>query len=209
MTATESAAKTPKRLFGALGLALLTTVALFLTMKILVTGQDYEIEEELASLGIDFVRVARDEDLNTKNRAPKRPSQEKPDEPPPPPKLSQPSRPNVDKASANVDLGQFALGGLNLNAPVDGDALAIVRVLPRYPSRALSRGIEGWVLLEFAISPLGQAIEPSVIDADPKGTFDRAAIKAVKRWKYRPMVENGKAAVRPGVRQLISFQIAK
>jgi protein TonB len=73
----------------------------------------------------------------------------------------------------------------------------------------LSRGIEGWVLLEFAISPLGQAIEPSVIDADPKGTFDRAAINAVKRWKYRPMVENGKAAVRPGVRQLISFQIAK
>ena len=32
--------------------------------------------------------------------------------------------------------------GLNLNAPVDGDALAIVRVLPRYPNRALSRGIE-------------------------------------------------------------------
>ena len=43
----------------------------------------------------------------------------------------------------NTDLSAFDLGGMNLNAPVDGDALAIVRVLPRYPSRALSRGIEG------------------------------------------------------------------
>lgn len=198
-----------KRLLASTGLALVTTVALFLTMKVLVTGQEYEIEEELVSIGIDFVRVERDEDVSTKDRALKRPSQEQPDEPPPPPKLTQTSRPNMDKATMSADLGGFDLASMNLNAPVDGEALAIVRVLPRYPSRALSRGIEGWVLLEFAISPLGQAIEPSVIDADPKGTFDRAAINAVKRWKYRPMVENGKAAVRPGVRQLISFQIAK
>ena len=193
----------------AVGLGIVTTMALFLTMKVLVTGRDYQIEKELATIGIDFVRVERDEDVSTKDRAMKRPSQQQPDEPPPPPKLQQASRPNMDKASMSADFGQFDLGGMNLNAPVDGDALAIVRVLPRYPSRALSRGIEGWVLLEFAINELGQAIEPIVVDADPKGTFDRAAISAVKKWKYRPMVEDGKAAVRPGVRQLISFQIAK
>lgn len=197
------------RFIGSSALAVVTTMALFLTMKVLVTGQDYEIEKELESIGIDFVRVERDEDVNTKDRALKRPSQQQPDEPPPPPKLSQTSRPNVDKASMSADLSGFDLGGMNLNAPVDGDALAIVRVLPRYPSRALSRGIEGWVLLEFAIDPLGQAIDPIVVESDPQGTFDRAAINAVKKWKYRPMIEDGKPAVRPGVRQLISFQIAK
>ena len=36
----------------------------------------------------------------------------------------------------SADMGAFDLAGLNLNAPVDGDTLAIVRVLPRYPSRA-------------------------------------------------------------------------
>tara|TARA_B100000927_G_scaffold273600_1_gene252161 strand:+ start:422 stop:1033 length:612 start_codon:yes stop_codon:yes gene_type:complete len=187
--------------------AVVTTLALFLTMKVLVTGRDYEIQKELATVGIDFVRVERDEDVNTKDRTLKRPSQQRPEEPPPPPKLQQTQRPNMDKATMSADFG-LGLAGMNLNAPVDGDALAIVRVLPRYPSRALNRGIEGWVLLEFAINELGQAIEPMVIEADPKGVFDRSAISAIKKWKYRPMMEDGKPTVRVGVRQLVSYNIA-
>lgn len=185
------------------------TIGLFLVMKVLVTGQEYEIEEELAAIGIDFVRVERDEESQTKDRALKRPSKVEPEEPPPPPKLTQPNRPNIDKASMSADLGAFDLAGLNLNAPVDGDTLAIVRVLPRYPSRALSRGIEGWVLMEFAIDELGLAVNPVVIESEPPGIFDRAALSAVKRWKYRPMIEDGRPRMRPGVRQLISFEIAK
>ena len=185
------------------------TIGLFLVMKVLVTGQEYEIEEELAAIGIDFVRVERDEESQTKDRALKRPSKVEPEEPPPPPKLTQPNRPNIDKASMSADLGAFDLTGLNLNAPVDGDTLAIVRVLPRYPSRALSRGIEGWVLMEFAIDELGLAVNPVVIESEPPGIFDRAALSAVKRWKYRPMIEDGRPRMRPGVRQLISFEIAK
>ncbi|MEC7154982.1 MAG: TonB family protein [Pseudomonadota bacterium] len=197
------------RVMGVVLLAAGVTIGLFLIMKVLVTGQEYKIEEELASIGIDFVRVERDEEGQTKDRALKRPSKVEPEEPPPPPKLPQPNRPNVDKASMSADMGAFDLAGLNLNAPVDGDTLAIVRVLPRYPSRALSRGIEGWVLLEFAIDELGLAVNPVVIESEPPGIFDRAATSAVKRWKYRPMIEDGRPRMRPGVRQLISFEIAK
>ena len=197
------------RVTGVVMLAAGVTIGLFLVMKVLVTGQEYAIEEELASIGIDFVRVERDEESQTKDRALKRPSKVEPEEPPPPPKLTQPNRPNVDKASMSADMGAFNLAGLNLNAPVDGDTLAIVRVLPRYPSRALSRGIEGWVLLEFAIDELGLAVNPVVIESEPSGIFDRAATSAVKRWKYRPMIEDGRPRIRPGVRQLISFEIAE
>ena len=197
------------RMMGVVLLAAGVTIGLFLVMKVLVTGQEYKIEEELASIGIDFVRVERDEESQTKDRALKRPSKVEPEEPPPPPKLTQPNRPNVDKASMSADMGAFDLAGLNLNAPVDGDTLAIVRVLPRYPSRALSRGIEGWVLLEFAIDELGLAVNPVVIESEPPGIFDRAATSAVKRWKYRPMIEDGRPRMRPGVRQLISFEIAE
>lgn len=191
------------------GLALVTTVALFLVMKVLVTGQDFEVEEALASIAIDFVRVERDEDVNEKSRDLKRPSKQEPEEPPPPPKLDQVKRPNMDKASTSANFDDFGLAGMNLNAPVDGDALAIVRVLPQYPRRALSRNIEGWVLLEFTISELGVAVNPIVVDSEPSGIFDSAAINAVKKWKYRPMMDGGRAVPRPGVRQLISFQIAK
>ncbi len=197
------------RMMGVVLLAAGVTIGLFLVMKVLVTGQEYEIEEELAAIGIDFVRVERDEESQTKDRALKRPSEVEPEEPPPPPKLTQPNRPNIDKATMSADLGAFDLAGLNLSAPVDGDTLAIVRVLPRYPSRALSRGIEGWVLMEFAIDELGLAVNPVVIESEPPGIFDRAALSAVKRWKYRPMIEDGRPRMRPGVRQLISFEIAK
>ena len=197
------------RVMGVVLMAAGVTIGLFLVMKVLVTGQEYKIEEELASIGIDFVRVERDEESQTKDRALKRPSKVEREEPPPPPKLPQPSRPNADKASMSADMGAFNLAGLNLNAPVDGDTLAIVRVLPRYPSRALSRGIEGWVLLEFAIDELGLAVNPVVIESEPPGIFDRAATSAVKRWKYRPMIEDGRPRMRPGVRQLISFEIAE
>ena len=197
------------RMMSVVLLAAGVTVGLFLVMKVLVTGQEYEIEEELAAIGIDFVRVERDEESQTKDRTLKRPSKVEPEEPPPLPKLAQPNRPNIDKASMSADLGAFDLAGLNLNAPVDGDTLAIVRVLPRYPSRALSRGIEGWVLMEFAINELGLAVNPVVIESEPPGIFDRAALSAVKRWKYRPMIEDGRPRMRPGVRQLISFEIAK
>ncbi|MEL0072107.1 MAG: hypothetical protein VW981_04465 [Rhodobiaceae bacterium] len=49
------------RMLVVYGSALVATMVLFLTMKVLVTGRDYEI---------DFVRVERDEDVNTKSRAP-------------------------------------------------------------------------------------------------------------------------------------------
>ena len=74
--------------------ALVTTIALFLTMKVLVTGRDYEIEKELATVGIDFVRVERDEDVNTKDRALKRPSQQN--------LKNRRRRPNCSKHSAPI-----------------------------------------------------------------------------------------------------------
>lgn len=188
-------------------LAIVTTMALFLVMKIMITGQNYKIEDLAASITIDFVRLKRDEDVNSKERAAKRPTRQEPEPPPPPPQLDNIEKPNIDDAAIDANFGLNL--GLNLDVPVDGDALAIVRVLPRYPNRALSRGIEGWVLLEFTISAIGQAVDPIVVEAQPQGMFNRAAINAVRKWKYRPKTEDGRAVARPGVRQLISFAIAK
>ena len=63
------------RMMGVVLLAAGVTIGLFLIMKVLVTGQEYEIEEELASIGIDFVRVERDEESQTKDRALQTPQQ--------------------------------------------------------------------------------------------------------------------------------------
>lgn len=90
---------------------------------------------------------------------------------------------------------------------VGSEAVPLVRVNPLYPPRAQSRGIEGWVLLEFTITPQGTTKDIEVLDADPKGYFERAAKDAVRKYKYKPRVVDGAAVDWPGVQLVISFEI--
>jgi protein TonB len=149
---------------------------------------------------IEFVRLKRDSELMTRKR--ELPEKEKPPEPPPPPDLqmSQTDAPDANTMAiaapsldASVDLG----GGPNLGAGAsDSDSVPLVRVPPQYPIRASERGIEGWVVLEFVITETGTVRNPVVLDAKPKRIFDRSAIQALKKWKYRPRVIDGTAVER-------------
>jgi len=48
-----------------------------------------------------------------------------------------------------------------------------------------------------------------VIASDPKGPFDAAARSAVERWKYRPMIKEGRAVERRGMQVLLRFNMDK
>ena len=87
----------------------------------------------------------------------------------------------------------------------DTDAVPLVRVNPMYPPRAAARGIKGWVLLEFTVTKEGTTENIVVVDADPKGVFERAPTNAVEKYRYKPKIENGAPVDRPGVRLVISF----
>ena len=76
-----------------------------------------------------------------------------------------------------------AVQGMKISAGSDRDIIPLVRIPPDYPPRAQQRGIEGWVLIEFTISPSGTVSDPKVLDADPKGMFEDAALKAISRWR--------------------------
>lgn len=196
-----------KRYLSILGLATLGTFFLFALMNALISTRGSDTRASAPTTTIDFIRHARDETTQTKQRKPPRPPPLNNDKPPPPPPANfTPPAPRADKVAPT--LGAFDFRGLFAGAPVDGDALALVRVLPHYPSRALQRGIEGWVLLEFSINTLGQPQSPRVVESQPKGVFDASAIAAVKRWKYRPMVQDGQAQNRTLIRQRIRFQLA-
>jgi TonB family protein len=62
---------------------------------------------------------------------------------------------------------------------------------PTYPARARERGTEGWVDLEFTVTRDGTTQDAVVRAAEPAGIFDRAALDAVKRWRYEPRVVGG------------------
>jgi len=91
----------------------------------------------------------------------------------------------------------------------DGMPLPIMMVAPDYPVRAARRGIEGYVVLEFTISASGQVVNARVVEAVPPGVFDRAALRAVQRYKYKPRVTGGKALATQGVLHRISFDMTR
>jgi protein TonB len=55
-------------------------------------------------------------------------------------------------------------------------------------------GQEGWVTLEFTVTETGAVIDPWVTDAEPADVFDAAAIAAVRQWRFKPRIANGRAA---------------
>ena len=89
----------------------------------------------------------------------------------------------------------------------DRDIVPLVRVDPDYPPRARQRGIEGYVDIEFTISPVGTVQDPRVIGANPSFVFDRAALRAVRKWKYNPKIENGVPVPRQGVKVRLRFEL--
>lgn len=59
-------------------------------------------------------------------------------------------------------------------------------VRPEYPQDALITGAEGWVNVSLSITPAGDVLDPRVVESSNGRLFDRAAISAVRKWKYEP-----------------------
>ncbi|HEY8540505.1 MAG TPA: energy transducer TonB, partial [Steroidobacteraceae bacterium] len=62
---------------------------------------------------------------------------------------------------------------------------------PQYPESARRRGIEGWVEVVFTVTPEGTVEDVEVRNASPANVFDDAAIRAVRQWRFEPVVRNG------------------
>ncbi|MET0291614.1 MAG: energy transducer TonB [Steroidobacteraceae bacterium] len=60
-----------------------------------------------------------------------------------------------------------------------------------YPKRALDSATSGWVDVEFTISIDGSVKNVVVLNSEPRNLFDGPAQQGLKRWRYRPVVENG------------------
>ncbi|MEM8817352.1 MAG: energy transducer TonB, partial [Pseudomonadota bacterium] len=95
----------------------------------------------------------------------------------------------LDVPQFDIDLG-LELGGVALAR----ELTPLVRVPPEYPIKALTEEIEGFVVLRFIVTETGSVEDPEVVRADPPRIFDRAALRAVTRWKFQPQIRDGKAS---------------
>ncbi len=93
---------------------------------------------------------------------------------------------SVDLPDIDVDID---LGG---DIHIARELTPLVRIPPDYPIAALAKRIEGFVLLRFTVTETGSVADPEILRSDPPGVFDRAARRAVLKWKYQPQLVDGK-----------------
>lgn len=200
------------RYVAAIAAAAAITLGLFYLMQSLIAIDPDSAHERQKRVAFDFIRFKRDEATERKKREKPRKIERK--EPPPAAQMpvSQLARAPI-KQALKVDAPPFRpdvamAGDPHLGGSVtDSDIVPLARPLHRYPSRAQARGVEGWVHLRFDVTPEGGTDNVVVVDSDPPDTFDRAAVDAVKRYKYKPRVENGAPVMRPGVEVVLSFEM--
>ncbi|MDH3350996.1 MAG: energy transducer TonB [Gammaproteobacteria bacterium] len=184
------------------------TLSLLFVMHLLIATGKAALTKPRDRAKLEFVRVKRNEALNTEDFTPEKPP--KPPETPPetPPQEMDnmdPNAPtiNVPPPTVATDTNIGGPGGMNI---AEGDYLPIVRVAPVYPARALSRGLEGYVDLSFTVTTAGTVRDPIILFST-SSLFERAATRAVLKFKYKPRVVDGVPVDVPNVKTRISFQI--
>ena len=201
-----------KRAIITLPLAFVVTAALIMLMVALIEMGNLDLDK---SNSFKMPNILMPEVESMANREVQKPEKPEVDEQPPP-EIPQQDFDQVDPDSQigainapdsmNADLDLSIGTGLSAS---DGEFLPIVKVAPQYPSRASSRGIEGFVLLEYTVTKQGTVLNPIVIEAEPSTIFNKAAIRSALRYKYKPRVIDGVPQDVPGVRTRITFQLAK
>ena len=195
------------RILVGVPVAAVVTVIIFLIMYSLISSDEISLGEVADPVQINIGRKIEDTNLQANQAQFERPQLDQP--PPPPPAINDANfKPNVDGVRAaapqfdtNVDIGT----GFN----PDRDAQPLVRIPPQYPDRCQGRsGTRETVRVQFDVNPQGQTLNIQVIDTT-SSCFNRAAIRAVERWKYQPKVVDGEAQSRFGVQTTFQFDLAE
>jgi protein TonB len=83
-------------------------------------------------------------------------------------------------------------------------------VAPEYPPGALHEGVSGYVTIDFLVNAAGEPTGLQIVDAQPAGIFNAAALAAVKRWRYEPNIASAQVPTRATVRfQLPELETSK
>ena len=198
------------KIISASFLGLIVTCALIFLMSQLIGSGEQEFETKET--------VAIDNSPLPPEKTEPRPRPQEPQPPAVAPSAGEalPIRPsNVDTPDIpTVDIEPF---DVNITTPIGApgnpelldnrSALPMFQAQPNYPIIAASQGIEGWVLLQYDVDTSGALSNIKVVDAEPRRTFDREAVAALKKWKFRPAMNDGQPMSVKGQTVKIEFNL--
>lgn len=173
--------------------AITTTSGLFFLMQSLVADNEIQVDQREPVRIIDFVQAIEEPEVSLTDRTIEPPVEITP----PPPRVTPVPTNTEGNPSTNIPTGPPPLPGPpegpQIGGYTDGAQIPLVRIQASYPRKALERGIAGWAVVAFRIDPSGTVQDPEIIEAEPVGYFERATLKTIKKFRYKPKVINGQA----------------
>lgn len=204
-------------------LAVAFTGGMFWFLRVMI-GVHVDITTLKGSARIEFTRLRRDSDVQSRREV--KSKMEMPVEAPAAPMVAVAGAGGGSPAAlaaAPLTGGPgrsfgFAVGGggsLGIQkmavqgAGSDRDAVPLVTVAQDYPPIARERGIEGWVIVQFTVTTIGSVKDLIVVDAEPKGVFEKSALKTASQWKFKAKIEGGVAVERRGMQRKLTYVMEK
>jgi len=173
--------------------ALFITAGLLLLMHSLVSNESPGLEFKKIT-NISWAPIPKDSEVEVIATKPK------------PPTLID-DRPKVEKPAADKDSG-LIIGDIaeppiappivDISSVGDGQLSLAFAIEPAYPSTMERRGVEGYVVVGFSVSAAGAVFDPYIVEAEPSNGFNRAALTAIKKFKYIPRKLAGKPVATDG-----------
>ncbi len=207
------------RLIISLLSGLMVSLALFWLMQFMITNNQQGLTKTADLQMTEFVRLKKETRLKTEKRKKKEPPPEK--TPPPPPQLSIPQAqltqetvPDMDIPALDIPLQSDRFSGSVISGvqmgrgKISTDVIPLLRIPPRYPLRAARRRVEGWVKVEFTITEDGAVKDAEVVESQPADIFDQAALRAIRKWKFKAKVIDGVAFEQRAI-QVLQFKLSK
>ena len=185
--------------------AIVTLVMLFFMQRLI----DQELPEFVEEEPPKFPEVSFEE---TPIEPLKRKVLVRPTDPVEPPKITlTPPTSQSGPNSVQIVVNQKYTPPSNTAITLSSANLPVARVLtqPRYPNHALRRGTEGFVDVYFDVTEFGVPINIRVLRSQPEGVFEKAALAAVERWKFQPVVRNGQPQLFEGMTRRVRFTLQK
>ena len=94
----------------------------------------------------------------------------------------------AERQAAQQQVAQTVAAPARPAAPAASSELrALSTPAPTFPTEALRAAQSGEVQVEFTVSPDGSVSAARVVRSTPPRVFDRAAVNAVKRWRFQPV----------------------
>ena len=202
----------------ATGIAAIGVVmALFIGMYHLTNHSASTAKNSQTYTAVDFIRTPPKQQIITKERVkPKTPPQviKKPTPMKPAPTTQRQFKPIA------LNVPQMAIKMPKLNPLIKGKQflptrteefatglMPLVNIPPVYPRKAKIRRIQGYVKVGFIIDKKGHVKEPFIIEAKPKHIFNKAVLKAIKKWKFRPQKDSNGIVTEQKASQMINFTL--